>query len=294
MYLGGEMDNKYIYHFTKKENLENIFKSDTLRIISIDNMNDINENTIQYPKAMTNVNLDIVNYLIAEYKKVNVNSNYPYKAHCQAKEIAKEVYKSMYSLSFVELREGKDKICECDLLWAHYGEKSKGVAIKFNKEKLNKLLEEQFYLKSAKQNINYVTKENFKIAIIEAFEQLIRFKKGEISIEDFLKKSNYFYKLKCWEYEKEYRFLVYSSEALEENNCKYVELKNIKSAVESISIGYNADYYEYRKICIDNNLGNIFPVRCYSIWGEDSPLDIEEITLEKFKGLKLESKIFYK
>lgn len=279
------MDNKYIYHFTSKAKLENILKSNTLRISSIKNMNDVNESTIEYPKSMSNVNSNTINYLIDEYKKVNGNDNEPYKAHIQAKKEVSKVYDNLYSLSFVELNEKKDKIDDCDLLWGHYGDCYKGVAIKFNKEKLNKLLDEQFYLKSLKQNVNYVTKESLKITIIDTFEGLMRFKKREINIEDFLKTSNYFYKLKCWEYEQEYRFLVYSVK----DNIEYHELKNIKNAIESIIIGYNANYEEYKRICIDNGLANVFPNRCYNIWGEDSPLDIIDIVLEKFKNVELET-----
>lgn len=276
------MKNKYIYHFTKCDNLKSILKTDSLRINSIKNMNDVNESVVQYPKSMIKVSSNIVNYLEDEYIKANVNDNQIYKAHIQARKEANKIYKNLYCLSFVELK--KDEIENCDLLWAHYGDSYRGVAIKFNQEKLNKLLEEQYYSKLVKQNIVYVSKENLKSVIIKTFEDLIRFKKREISIEEFLKKSNYFYKLKCWNYEQEYRILVYSYE----HNLKYLELKNIKSAIESIIIGYNANYEEYREICIDNELGNIYPNRCYDIWGEDSPLDIIELTLEKFKKTELE------
>lgn len=282
------MENKYIYHFTRYENLKSILESDILRITSIENMNDVNESTIQYPKSMINVSSNTINNLIDEYNRVNGYDKEPYKAHIQAKKEVSEVYKNLYSLSFVELKNEKDKIEDCELLWAHYGDCHRGAAIKFNKKKLNKLLEEQFYLKSVKQNIKYVTKENLKIAIIKTFEDLMQFKIRKISKENFLKRSNYFYKLKCWDYEQEYRFLVYSSEYESKDNYKYLELKNIKSAIESISIGYNANYENYRRICMDNDLGSIFPKKCYSIWGEDSPLDIIDITLEKFKGIKLE------
>lgn len=277
------MNNKYVYHFTKYENFKNIIEGDNLRISSMKNMNDINESTIQYPKSLTYVDEKTNNDLKEKYLRRMGNDEEIYKEHIQAETEISELFKRLYSISFVEI-DKEDDIEECDLLWAHYGDCYRGVAIRFNKENLNKLLDEQYYSKSAKGNIKYVTKDKLKVAITRTFEEFMVSKESEINVQEFFIKSNYFHKLKCWDYENEYRFLLYSHSY--QDGVSYLELKNIKSAIDKIFIGVNGDFDKYSEILKVNNLHNIYIKRCYDIWGKESGKEIEDRIFELFRQIK--------
>lgn len=256
------MKNNFIYHFTTLDSLKKILQSNTLRISHISKMNDINENTIKYPKSLDDINsndLYLLNFLYkrqskyTEFEQTKKDLSY-IDVFNQAKKELSYIYEDIYSISFSQLSE-KEYIENCELLWAHYGDKHKGVSIKFNKENLINLIKTQ-YPESFYNNITYLSKVDLKNNISLTLNNLLKLKNCKISFKDFILNSNYFHKLDCWSYENEFRVITCNPSKKE-----FLELNNIINCIDKIILGYNCESYKLDSIPIK---------RCYdNIWLEN-------------------------
>jgi len=147
-------------------------------------------------------------------------------------------------------------------MWAQYGEKSEGVCIVFDKEKLDKC----FYKNNSKYRII-----QGNVDYIDILEQshIKKIKKSVFSLESLnymsilfflLKNAETFFlkKDKDWEAEHEYRYLMFCNLSIGKNGKNIKNLQknevylNIEDSIIYIILGENADenISEYKNICL--------------------------------------------
>jgi hypothetical protein len=223
---------RYLYHFTSIEKATLILDGDSLKFSKITSTND----TLEAKPKMSY-------YDISSNKKLNdifnctsnINKKY-IQLLCFSMDIDKiktsdneKIYLSDYS----------DRGFALPRMWAQYAHDNDGVCFVFDKEKLSKAINESLnkslITEGAIEYVSQYTNLNFDYDklnfLLNSESELVKC----INFVDFLKsnkeytKYNYFYKLKDWANENEYRFLAYG------DNDFYI--KNIKETIVGIIIG---------------------------------------------------------
>lgn len=268
-------NDQYIYHYTNVNKAIKILNTDSLRFSPLNKTNDTMESKPKISvldskdsKKIKRIREYFVDLNAKSIQLLCFTMDYPKMNEIEVNEIDK--YSNYSGRGFALPR-----------MWAQYAKDNSGVCFVFNKTKLKEIIYEQFapIIISDKKVDYYDQFGSFPVEYnkIESLLQL-REEYGEgienaIYNMNFFKKNidfinyNYFSKLKDWEGELEYRFLLYGN--------KEYYVKKISSAISGIVIGekieeeyeeiisyFCDDICEVKKItfaCNGCNLINVFP-----------------------------------
>lgn len=244
----------YIYHFTSIDSLMKILLTNTFRLSNVSTMNDINESIPNYKRGFSD--------------------------RQRAEEIEK-IEKNMRSRTFLgcfNVLEKDENIRNKVSMWGHYANGGRGVCLKINKKKLDRLLFNEIYdiENDAIETKTYISK--FKIAYKKQ-EKIDEMKtnyleKGNETIMVFYATLDWLFRYKSddWNPENEFRYLVFDWDG-NEKSC--FTIKEFNQCIDSIYIGDNQDDGSIELLMsIKNKLAKdvIFYIR---------DENLEEVSLEK-------------
>ncbi|MDT9336067.1 DUF2971 domain-containing protein [Clostridium perfringens] len=255
-------DLETLVHFTSVDSLIKILITDSIRLSNVNLVND----SYEFLDLELGVNKKIDD---RDYKIYDNMDDNEFWGMIKVKELAKHVadYKErLYLTCFYDFTISKDDIyddynefnyymlankfsgLDVPSMWAHYGNKNKGVAVVFDKEKLIALFEEQFSndnLISIHRNIKYLgaldrqyDASNTYLNKIYSLSSKIKNKSNlDMAKEKFLEelaRDYYLSKHSDWSIENEYRFLI-----LDKNNKgnEFKLLEKITQAIKGIIFG---------------------------------------------------------
>ena len=187
--LKGVERYKKLYHYTSFDSFVKIWLSKSLRFSSVSSVNDIQEKVI----------------------KASIVNNYPERIRLAESFIA--IRKSYKQVSFTMDYDSYLKGCMSPMMWGLYADKTKGVCIELDYNRIH------FPLNSLKGMVKYK-------AILNMFNGISPDVKTENDLNRFIlkhQKELFFIKNKCWSGENEYRVLSKDDD--------YLNIENAISAV---------------------------------------------------------------
>ncbi|MGL4760398.1 MAG: DUF2971 domain-containing protein [Sarcina sp.] len=232
------MLNEGIYHFTSIDALIKIILTDSLLLNNIKNMNDLTESEALYDNMFLLNNEETYSKIQFEDER-NKHKKDPYeiiKYKNKLRENVEHIKKNIFICSFNKLNKN-ESIYEKFSLWGYYGDKSRGVAIKFNETKLKKIFDKlvidtnfigiQDIVKYENYNdLESINDKALKLLINNRLEELLTVKYFSKSIE--------------WKHENEYRFVISLIKDLSkkyDNVPDEIYLFNIIDCIDEIIVG---------------------------------------------------------
>lgn len=181
-------ENQYtkLYHYTSFDTFVRIWLSQQLKFGSVLGVNDLEEGRC-----------DVQNFRIEQFPLI----------------LAYEDLRRSYKQISLMMDDDSQAGCMSPLMWGHYGDKSKGVCIEFNAEKLH--IPDTCFAGKVMYQEHIEKKRDFDSSIqtIAQVREYIKQNKDDI----------FFTKLKCWEAENEYRIISNQDDFL-----------NIKGAISTV------------------------------------------------------------
>ena len=286
-----ENTTELLIHFTSIESLMKMLLTDSLRLTHINGMNDSYEFLdLDLGKKSINIddNIDDYKYDNDQMYFDDTNNVIDYKIRELAGRVAnckKDLYLTCfyrYDVPTEYCDENKSTIIydifegiETPSMWAHYGDKNKGVALIFDKNKLVELLETQFkddnifvHHKKILYGRNLVT-ENIFNEMININTKITKenFEEYKMKFEVDLIENYYFTKHIDWNYEKEYRFLLLDKR---KDKPEVNLLNGIIAAIKGLTFGIKTSNSDIKIIHSILELKNLNIVGCinktYSNW----------------------------
>lgn len=268
-------DSQYIYHYTNVNKAIKILNTNSLRFAPLSKTNDTMESkpkikilNVEDSKEIKKMKEYFINLNVRSLQLLCFTMDYPKMDNIEVNEIDK--YSNYSGRGFALPR-----------MWSQYANDNSGVCFVFNKKKLKDIIYDQYspiiildgkvdyYDQFSAFSIEYNKiklllqfEEKYGNGIGNAFFNMNFFQENV----DFIR-YNYFSKLKDWEGEREYRFLLYGD--------KEYYVNDISSAISGVIIGekieeeyeeiisyFCDDVCEVKKItfaCNECGLVNIFP-----------------------------------
>ncbi len=224
-------NDNYIYHYTSIEKAILILNGDSLRFSKMTSTNDTLESKpkMSYQEIIANDRLKKV------FEQINIiNKNY-IQLLCFSKDntvILNDITTN------TKLNDYSGRGFALPRMWAQYSNNNNGICIVFNKKQLEPIIKKElneslilfgdveYVDQYEKLDTNYL--ELGQLLVDNEIQKSINYVHYLKSHQSFTK-YNYFYKLKDWKNENEYRYLAYGNEEF--------FIKNIKNAITGIIIG---------------------------------------------------------
>jgi hypothetical protein len=234
---------KYLYHYTDISKAMKILYYETLQFSPITNTNDIFE---QKPKLLFEENIYDDSELLKAEKRIEnyfQENRKRIKILCFSQDNQKDSANSLLTKD-MQLANVIGRGFALPRMWAQYADDNEGICLIINKEKLiSKLQNEGFIFTSKKVdyspsysafkiNAQEITKLSKKIDnnTTDVIADLIRTNSKYV-------RYNYFYKLKDWSTENEFRILILTNG----DDDKSVKIPKIFDFIEGIVIGNNTN-----------------------------------------------------
>ncbi|HBL74153.1 MAG TPA: hypothetical protein DD458_02890, partial [Prolixibacteraceae bacterium] len=181
---------------------------------------------------------------------------------------------SVRYISFTK-NKGTRKVYEAPAMWAHYGQKHKGVCLVFDKKLLKKLIKRQFPPSNLKGlSVSY----NLHCSELKQIEK----NEHERHAEFFLRnaKDVLFKKNRDWREESEYRYVVISNDSSNNGNGLCF-LENINQALIAVVLGI--EFNENYKCAIINLLKGSH-IRVYQLYFKNGKFVLSLVNTDELIG----------